>query len=289
MYRKGISRTNHRWNPITSRSGASTTATSRSLSIHSRYSNPFTRLATNNKNLYCFRRNAAVQYSRNTLDPCIEEYLLSLNLLDDANDEAKQRLHFKIVKSLEVFYGKGKVQESHLQFFGKDGIKSLANAILREDAATKLHPSPENTANSVITVRFVVPHHNTKFDLPWHFSAINADGQTSSLLDLRNATSEGAALLAEYIEASCGGNCSCSTCHVYVDTSPNSKTDHTQMIELSSVTDAEQDMLDLAYQPTDKSRLACQVRLLKLPPSVDTSNGPLLTVTIPSGVNDLWK
>jgi ferredoxin len=194
------------------------------------------------------------------------------------------------VKSLEVFYGRGKVKESHLHFFGPEGLKELAESIIRDEASMKFHSPSDDTASSVITVRFKIPHHNTEFDLPWYYNTINADGQTSSLLDLRHASSDGTALLAEYIEASCGGNCSCSTCHVYIDTSvAATDTDSTQSIELSRVTEAEQDMLDLAYQPNEKSRLACQVRLVNIQPNLESSKIPQIIVTIPSGVNDMWK
>jgi ferredoxin len=247
------------------------------------------KLSTNSKFSYFLGRYAIVNYSRNALDPSVEEYLLSLNLLEEGHDEAKKRLHIKIVKSLEIFYGKGKVTESNLHFFGEEGLKALAISIIREEVNTKLHPPSENAASSVITVRFKIPHHNTEFDLPWHYKAINADGQTSTLLDLRHASSDGNSLLSEYIEASCGGNCSCSTCHVYIDTSVTTDIKPAQAIELSKVTEAEQDMLDLAYQPNEKSRLACQVRILKIPPITDSSKTPQLTVTIPPGVNDLWK
>ena len=255
--------------------------------MYCRYNKPIIRLATNYKQLFFLGKNA--NYSRHTLDPSIEEYLLSLNLLDKGNDEAKKQLNIKIVKNLEIVYGKGKVGESHLHFFGDEGLKALATSIIREDMNTSLHPYSENTASSIITVRFKIPHHNTEFDLPWYYNTINADGQTSTLLDLRHASSDGTSLLSEYIEASCGGNCSCSTCHVYIDTSVTTDTNPTQTIELSRVTEAEQDMLDLAYQPNKLSRLACQVRLLKVPPILESSKMPQLTVTIPHGVNDLWK
>lgn len=278
-------------NTFLPRTDFSITANVRCLSIYSRCNNPFiARSATSTKQIYFAERNAAVNYSRNTLDPSMEEYLLSLNLLDGGNEEANKRLNLLIIKNLETVYGKGKVNQSHLDFFGKEGLRALATSIIREERPMESPPTVvEDTTSSVITVRFKVPHHNTEFDIPWHYKKMNTDGQQSTLLDLRNDTAEGASLLSEYIEASCGGNCSCSSCHVYIDTSVIVNTDPTQPIEFSSVTDAEQDMLDLAYQPNEQSRLACQVRLLKLPPSVGSSIRPILNVTLPSGVNDMWK
>ena len=53
------------------------------------------------------------------------------------------------------------------------------------------------------------------------------------------------------IDADCGGSCACATCHAYVDESWFKK--------LSSKEDAEEDMLDLAFEPKKNSRLACQI------------------------------
>ena len=53
------------------------------------------------------------------------------------------------------------------------------------------------------------------------------------------------------IDADCGGSCACATCHVYVDEKWFSK--------LSSKESAEEDMLDMAFEPKKFSRLACQI------------------------------
>lgn len=53
------------------------------------------------------------------------------------------------------------------------------------------------------------------------------------------------------IEAECGGQCACATCHVYVDA------------EWTAVTgrpsEMEEDMLDFAYDVRGTSRLSCQI------------------------------
>lgn len=52
----------------------------------------------------------------------------------------------------------------------------------------------------------------------------------------------------------CGGNCSCATCHVYVDDEFAAGT--------GAVGDMEDDLLDLGVADRrDSSRLACQIRL----------------------------
>ena len=53
------------------------------------------------------------------------------------------------------------------------------------------------------------------------------------------------------IEAACGGCCACATCHVYVDEKWFNK--------LPKEEDAEQDMLDMAFEPNKFSRLGCQI------------------------------
>tara|TARA_R110002096_G_scaffold80612_13_gene188776 strand:+ start:1136 stop:1453 length:318 start_codon:yes stop_codon:yes gene_type:complete len=53
------------------------------------------------------------------------------------------------------------------------------------------------------------------------------------------------------IKAECGGSCVCATCHVIVDEAWYDK--------LPAKSDEEIDMLDLALEVFDTSRLACQI------------------------------
>lgn len=53
------------------------------------------------------------------------------------------------------------------------------------------------------------------------------------------------------IKAECGGACACATCHVYVDES--------WLERLYPMQDEEQDMLDVAPDVKDNSRLSCQI------------------------------
>lgn len=51
----------------------------------------------------------------------------------------------------------------------------------------------------------------------------------------------------------CGGGCSCATCHVYVDA---------EWFEKVGAPDAiETDMLDMAVEPKETSRLSCQIKM----------------------------
>lgn len=53
------------------------------------------------------------------------------------------------------------------------------------------------------------------------------------------------------IKAECGGSCVCATCHVLVDEAWTEK--------LPAKTDEEVDMLDLALEVYENSRLSCQI------------------------------
>jgi 2Fe-2S ferredoxin len=55
------------------------------------------------------------------------------------------------------------------------------------------------------------------------------------------------------IDADCGGACACSTCHAYVD--PD------WVAKLPAREDMELDMLDFAYEPNERSRLTCQIKV----------------------------
>ena len=68
------------------------------------------------------------------------------------------------------------------------------------------------------------------------------------------------------IDADCGGSCACATCHVYVDEKWFSK--------LPNKENAEEDMLDMAFEPNKFSRLGCQITV------TDELNG--MVVKMPS-------
>jgi 2Fe-2S ferredoxin len=53
------------------------------------------------------------------------------------------------------------------------------------------------------------------------------------------------------VEALCGGCCSCSTCHVYVDPQWSDRLQPAQSDEL--------DTLSLAFEVNEQSRLSCQI------------------------------
>ena len=57
----------------------------------------------------------------------------------------------------------------------------------------------------------------------------------------------------EPIKAECGGACACATCHVYVDDDWLDAT--------GERSEEEEDMIDLALEVRDNSRLSCQIEV----------------------------
>lgn len=57
----------------------------------------------------------------------------------------------------------------------------------------------------------------------------------------------------EGIRAECGGQCSCATCHCYVDDA--------WVHRVPTKQDRETDMIDFVWEPKSNSRLACQVEI----------------------------
>ena len=111
-------------------------------------------------------------------------------------------------------------------------------------------------------------------------------------------TSDNCDVLGEYLECACSGIMACSTCHVvihpdwYDDTIPpppadgdtDNSTDEssnktTSNKKIGPPSEAEQDMLDLAFEPQMTSRLGCQIKLTK-----DLDG---LVVLLPKGSNNL--
>ena len=53
------------------------------------------------------------------------------------------------------------------------------------------------------------------------------------------------------IDADCGGSMACATCHVYVE--------NKWLDKIPKAEDAENDMIDMAFEPKKNSRLSCQI------------------------------
>ncbi len=59
------------------------------------------------------------------------------------------------------------------------------------------------------------------------------------------------------IEGACGGSMACATCHVYIDPEWVERVE----AEDNEQSEEEEDMLDVAFDVRDTSRLGCQVKL----------------------------
>ncbi|KAL7543983.1 hypothetical protein ACHAWF_007497 [Thalassiosira exigua] len=106
-------------------------------------------------------------------------------------------------------------------------------------------------------------------------------------------TSDNADILGEYLECACSGIMACSTCHVVIHPdwydvaidAPDAtrSSDATLPVRCPNKvvppSEAEQDMIDLAYQPQVTSRLGCQIKLTK-----DLDG---LVILLPKGANNL--
>jgi ferredoxin, 2Fe-2S len=86
---------------------------------------------------------------------------------------------------------------------------------------------------------------------------LNADGK-GSVVEVEAAPGTSLLHAAESVDpeprvgSACGGNCACSTCHVWILQGGDS---------LPDVDDAENDRLDLAFDVRPESRLGCQALL----------------------------
>jgi len=178
-----------------------------------------------------------------------EDYLSSLGYTDP-------KLQDGMKSALKMAFGSN-VSVANLKSIGVNGLGELSKSVKQELL--------KNSGNIFVgTVHIHVPHHNFSFDIQME------EGHT-----FMNAATEGIEreVLGEYLECSCGGFMSCASCHVILDEESFAK--------LSPPTEAECDMLDLAFEPTETSRLGCQVKMSK---DLDGMN-----VTIPAGVNNLWS
>jgi len=131
------------------------------------------------------------------------------------------------------------LSKSELKTFPDAGLSAMVDSIL----STGLDPSAPSA-----TLTVSVPHHKTTFTLSVPAGTTVLDAAKDDVV------------LGEYIDGTCGGTMSCSTCHVYVDGGsyeeclPDNRT--------REIDDAELDMLDLAAGYREgRSRLGCQVKV----------------------------
>jgi ferredoxin len=132
---------------------------------------------------------------------------------------------------------------SLLEKLGEVGVASYYSALMRQKQPSM---PADNNINKYINVHFRPPR--------------TSGNNTSNMLTIKARVNESLQdciqnnpQLASYLECACGGIAACSTCHVYVDAPWISK--------VNTMEEAEQDMVDLAANVADNSRLGCQVIL----------------------------
>jgi len=144
--------------------------------------------------------------------------------------------------------------EKAVRVMDEAAMQALLNAVDAE--------SNDEDGRPAASVLVHVPHERHDFEVQ------GRDGD--SLFDLvRRRT-----LLSDYLECACQGQMMCSTCHVYVDART--------LERLPPPEDAELDMLDLAFECKENSRLGCQLRL-----SADAAS--MTEVTVPEKANNFYN
>ena len=110
-----------------------------------------------------------------------------------------------------------------------------------------------------------------------------------------NGSDDNVNVLGEYLECACSGIMACSTCHVVIhpdwydfgndnnnnndSNNDNEKSNKRRSNKVPPPSEAEQDMIDLAFEPQLTSRLGCQIVLTK---ELDG-----LIILLPKGSNNL--
>jgi len=224
----------------------------------------------------------------------LKEHIAVVVEADDGDDDGMDwpTLRRGILQALEGAYGREPTLVD-LERLGPEGVRALAESVVAQDRKRRqLRREKRNGRQSErpssIKVRFVVPHHGTEFELDWRYG--------DSLLDLAHDGEVGQELLGEYMEGTCGQQMSCCTCHVYLDDTtfqlllPEVTAEGGERDKKGKLPEAERDMLDLAYEPKRTSRLGCQVVLdNRILDHQQEHPDDQITVTIPSGVNNVWN
>jgi ferredoxin len=203
-------------------------------------------------------------------------------------------------QTFESIHGKNNVTLEHIQALDKEDLQALAKSVQLEldkkekKAANnkKIEPRPS------VPIVFKIPQHRHP-DNATSDSAMtmHQELQVSWMLgeSLLTVARNNKDILGEYMEGTCDGTMSCTTCHIYLEQ------DHFYKAVSGSAgekpNDMELDMLGLAYEPKENcSRLGCQVKLtpevlhaLKCSLLGPASATNRFEVTIPPGVYDVWE
>jgi ferredoxin len=212
------------------------------------------------------------------MKPCfivggVRRYLSLMGGGDDKSAEALTWLAQSGVKPnvasevISVFQkaGGGTVSSATLKQLGDKGLQALIQSVERDLAAQERRREQQGGEENAKKISIFI--NNPRVSSTMKSIDVYPD---EPLYD--SASSAPVASLAEDLEFACGGNAACSTCHIVLDPA--------FFPLLPPAEEDEQDMLDLAWGPTDTSRLACQVKVPR------ACHG--MVVTIPSESNNLF-
>lgn len=198
------------------------------------------------------------QYTSNSAE--VEAYLSSMGINDNLHKDVLQSVAAVVGEDKEITV---KTLKANLT---KADLIELSSAIIQQQKKRR-----RKVSRLKKEVAFCTPNQSRTI-LTWK--------QGESLLDLAQSIPGQQVLEGlDQMEGSCGGQMSCSTCHVYLDP----KT----FEALPPPVDEELDMIDLAFEPKKTSRLGCQV---KLGPNFaeKLDEGHEIVITLPPGVNNEW-
>jgi len=155
--------------------------------------------------------------------------------------EEKKLANEVAIDVIRAYNDGGVVTVADMKSLGDAGLAAMITAVAREKQER------ESTKPCTITV-----------DISSKFSNNDKNGRRTVVVTGRVGDSlkvlfRDDPVLREYIECACGGIAACSTCHIYVDPSCGEL--------FPAPEEAEVDMLDLAADPTENSRLGCQLVL----------------------------
>lgn len=219
-------------------------------------------------NAWCHFRVLSIRYrfpvpqcSRQFTDSSnesVEEYLSRIGI--------RPQFHNDILQSTKQVLGAETIAiTSFSQAFSESDLLDLSKAI--ENQQKKRRRKRQRPTREVLFRAL-----NAESTLTWRYG--------ESLLDLAKSIA-GQQLLGdlEQMEGPCGGKMNCSTCHIYLDSQTYKA--------LPPPVEEELDMLDLAFEPKETSRLGCQVKFdPSLAEPLDANHK--IIVTLPPGVNDEW-
>ena len=135
-------------------------------------------------------------------------------------------------------------------------LEQLSAAVVRDWEVQK-----KRSTKPIVHVTIEIPAEHDVLELEAH--------EGDSMIDLVTENE----LLKQYVVCACGGNASCSTCHVFIDKP------HFYAV-LEPPEEHEEDMLDLAMgSAPGRSRLGCQIRL--------TADCEGMRMIVPDGVSNL--